>query len=501
MVSNSNPIENTNSAELSQPDLTPEQLLDELHALRQYVAQLEQQLGYSEMHPSPIQPQRRYAGASPTLPVEFQEVRDLAETAYRIKNEFLAVLSHELRSPLNPILGWTQMLRSHQLSPEMTHRALDAIERNAKLQAQLIEDLLDVSQILQGKLKLNITSVNLQTVIEAAIDTVHHAAASKAIDLSFICTAIDPAQPLKIMGDPDRLQQIVWNLLANAVKFTPSGGKIVVSLTTSASEQFPEQFPEPEQTQKQAQQKPPHSATDSSDSLGQPYALIQVCDTGKGIDPTFLPHIFEYFRQADSTITRQFGGLGLGLTIVRHLVELHGGSIAAESAGEGQGTIFRVWLPRFSTKAPQQNFPKLTDPRVSHLAGLLRDRRVLIVDDNIDMRSYLEFVLQQASATVATACSAGEVLTKLPRFQPDILISDLSLPGVDGYRLLRQIRSLVPELGGNVPAIALIDYAGEYDQQQIAAAGFQYHLTKPIDPSALVTAVNRLIADPAAQQD
>ncbi|MCU0527641.1 MAG: hybrid sensor histidine kinase/response regulator [Elainella sp. Prado103] len=474
MVSDSNHIEN---AELDQ--YTKEQLLKELNLLRQYVAELEHQLGYSARRTSTHlrtvrSDQVLHPQAESDLLLYSKQATDLAETAYRIKNEFLAVLSHELRSPLNPILGWTQMLRSHHLSPEMTSRALEAIERNAKLQVQLIEDLLDVSQILQGKLKLNVDLVNLNAVIEAAIATVHYAAENKAIDLKFISEPIaEPPQPIKIMGDPDRLQQIAWNLLSNAVKFTPSGGQITVRLTTQAPDVNP-----------------------YSGAVIQPHAMLQVADTGQGIDPAFLPHIFEYFRQGDSTITRQFGGLGLGLTIVRHLVELHGGRIEAESRGENQGATFRVWLPLLVPTEPQTDRQRRDFPLTPDLTNVLQHCRVLVVDHNTDMREYLEFVLAQANATVAIASSAGEVLTKLPRFKPDVLVSAINLPGVDGCRLLRQIRSLVPELGGTVPAIALTDYPGEYDQQQIIAAGFQHHFPKPIHPLTLVTTIAQLISPP-----
>lgn len=438
--------------------------------------------------------------------------RETAEAANRVKDEFLAVLSHELRSPLNPILGWTKMLRSRQFNPQMTERALDAIERNAKLQIQLIEDLLDVSHILQGKLRLNISIVNLVSVIEAALETMRLAAESKSIELKFLhsgsdsdsdsdsdCfldskkdalnTALDGSSKsadlstdlskVCVAGDCNRLQQIVWNLVSNAVKFTPAKGKVVVRLSVLS--------------------QPPVTETLPDNPNNQPtrYAQISISDTGRGIDPAFLPYIFEYFRQADGTITRQFGGLGLGLTIVRHLVELHGGSIYAESQGEGKGATFRVILPLLRKSMSSSSLPpKVVHPSLPRsLTKLLRRTRILFVDDDADMREYVECVLRDAGAQVALASSAGEALAKLSRFKPDVLISDIGMPNVDGYTLLKQIRTLVPELGGQVPAIALTAYAGEYNQQQILAAGFQLHIAKPVEPDNLVVAIANLLAD------
>lgn len=415
--------------------------------------------------------------------------RETAEATNRVKDEFLAILSHELRSPLNPILGWTKMLRTHHFNAHMTNRALDSIERNAKLQVQLIEDLLDVSHILQGKLRLNISIVNLVSVIEAAIETVRLAAESKSIRLHFSQTHLDRAldhsgqaansgSAVCVAGDPARLQQIVWNLVSNAVKFTPEGGKVTVSLSLLDSH------------------LPSAAGSTQEQTHFNRYVQINVTDTGKGIDPAFLPYIFEYFRQADSTITRQFGGLGLGLTIVRHLVELHGGNIQAESKGEGQGSTFRVTLPLTTHQRSSQTLSEGQHPSLHQSLGRrLHQVRVLVVDDDVDMREYVDFVLREAGARVALAGSAGEALAKLPRFKPDVLISDLGMPNVDGYTLVRQIRSLVPELGGRVPAIALTAYAGEYNQQQIIAAGFQLHIAKPVEPEDLVRAIAKLLSD------
>jgi signal transduction histidine kinase/CheY-like chemotaxis protein len=437
--------------------------------------------------------------------------RETAEAANRVKDEFLAVLSHELRSPLNPILGWTKMLRSHRFDARMTDRALEAIERNAKLQIQLIEDLLDVSHILQGKLRLNRSVVDLVAVIEAALETMRLAAESKSIQLQFrydsALSGSTSATPLQVMGDVNRLQQIVWNLVSNAVKFTPPGGRVDVSLrliapggnsdstetTGETSEAAAAVISQPVLNQPNSTELS-HQLSLQRLSTSRYYGEITVADTGQGIDPISLPCIFDYFRQADSTITRQFGGLGLGLTIVRHLVELHGGIIQAESEGENRGATFRVRLPLLtqaqrnavaSTAAP---IPKL------ELLPSLSKARILVVDHDADMREYVDAVLRAAGAQVALAGSAGEALAKLSRFKPNLLISDIGLPNVDGYMLLRQIRSLVPELGSQIPAIALTGYAGEYDQQQILAAGFQSHITKPIEPEALIATIARLLS-------
>ena len=415
-------------------------LLEELTALRQQVTVLRRQVS-------------RLTQAERSK----QMALEAAASAERIKDEFLAILSHELRSPLNPILGWTRLLRSHQFDPQMTHRALDAIERNAKLQVQLIEDLLDVSQILQGKLQLNIGQVNLVTVVEAALKTTQLAAQSKQITLTPIVTS----GSTWVAGDAARLQQIVWNLISNAVKFTPVGGQVQIEL---------EQIP--------------HSQL----------AQLRVSDSGQGIAPEFLPYMFDYFRQADSTITRQFGGLGLGLTIVRHLVELHGGQIQVESAGIGQGAMFSVTLPMLSAGQPESKLHSTVPLTVPlNLTRSIERLRVLLVEQNADLREYLTLVLQTSGARVALASSAGEALAKLPRAQPEILICELGLPSVDGCSLLRQIRSLVPELGGRVPALALMSYAGEYSHQEILDAGFQQHLSMPVEPDALVEAVHRLV--------
>jgi signal transduction histidine kinase/CheY-like chemotaxis protein len=378
-----------------------------------------------------------------------QFAREAAEAANRIKDEFLAVLSHELRSPLNPILGWTRLLRSQSFDAAATDRALATIERNAKLQTQLIEDLLDISRILRGKLHLDANSVDLSGVIESAIETVRLAAEAKSIGIQ---TRFDPTVG-RVMGDAGRLQQVVWNLLSNAVKFTPVAGRVEVRL----------------------------------DSVGTQVQL-RVSDTGKGIDPEFLPYVFDTFRQADYTTTRTFGGLGLGLAIARHLVELHGGTIHAASPGENQGATFVVQLPLAPLQPPPRETPELPSS-FDNLSGL----RILAVDDDADMRELLAFVLQQAGAIATVVSSAREVLEELEQTQPDLLVSDIGMPEMNGYMLIRQVRQLPPEQGGRIPAIALTAYAAEYDQQEALSAGFQQHLSKPIEPDKLVEIIARLM--------
>jgi PAS domain S-box-containing protein len=378
-----------------------------------------------------------------------QIAREVAESANRIKDEFLAVLSHELRSPLNPILGWTKLLRSKTFDAAATDRALETIERNAKLQTQLIEDLLDISRILRGKLHLNVSPIELTLIIEAALETVRLAAEAKSIQVK---TRFD-SNVGHVMGDSGRLQQIVWNLLSNAVKFTPASGRVEIRLERVGAQ-----------------------------------AQIRVSDTGKGIEPEFLPYVFDTFRQADYTTTRTFGGLGLGLAIVRHLVELHGGTVHAASAGEDEGSTFVVRLPL----APIQ--PKLTDSseRSSSFCNL-SGVRILAVDDDADMRELLEFVLEQADAIVTVVASAREALDVLEQTQPDLLVSDIGMPEMDGYMLVRQVRTLTREQGGQIPAIALTAYAGEYDQQLALSAGFQKHLSKPIEPDHLLETIAALL--------
>jgi signal transduction histidine kinase/ActR/RegA family two-component response regulator len=380
--------------------------------------------------------------------------REQAQVANRIKDEFLAVLSHELRSPLNPILGWSKLLQGGKLDEVNTKLALASIERNAKLQAELIEDLLDVSRILQGKLSLTSSSINLASTIKAAIETVQLAIEAKSI---LIETILDPVVGL-VLGDSTRLQQVIWNLLCNSVKFTPAGGRVQVRL---------------EQVDHQAQ--------------------ITISDTGIGISPEFLPHVFDSFRQADSTTTRKFGGLGLGLAIVRHLVNLHGGTIEAESDGEGMGATFTVKFPLMSTMQTVNQDSQLSEPSLD-----LKGIHVLVVDDDSDTRNFFVFLLEQAGARVIASASAGEAFTALTQSPPDILLSDIGMQEINGYMLMQQIRALPPEKGGQIPAIALTAYAGDINHQQAIQAGFQQHLAKPIEPEKLIGAISTLLSAKSA---
>lgn len=402
------------------------------------------------------------------LLAEEQSARAEAERANRIKDEFLAVLSHELRSPLNPILGWTKLLQTRKLDAPKTAEALATIERNARIQTQLIDDLLDVAKILRGKLNLTVTSVNLSSVIEAAIDTVKTSAIAKSITLESKLSNIG-----QVSGDEARLQQVVWNLLSNAIKFTPNGGNVKIELSLVTCQP-------PLETNQTQIINDRHQLTR--------HAQIIVSDTGKGIAPDFLPHIFESFRQEDASITRRYGGLGLGLAIVRQLVEAHGGTIKADSPGEGLGATFTVRLPLLDAK-PQIKQPDQPPQDTLDLTGI----RVLAVDDDPDARELLTVLLTQFGAEVLAVTSATEVLASLESFQPDILVSDIGMPEVDGYSLIQRVRALPVEKGGQIPAIALTAYAREDDYQRAITSGYQRHVTKPLDPSLLVQAVMVLV--------
>jgi PAS domain S-box-containing protein len=382
------------------------------------------------------------------------------ETASRIKDEFLAIVSHELRSPLNPILGWSKLLRARKLDESTTKRALDAIERNATLQSQLVEDLLDVSRILRSKLSLNHAQVDLRSIVAATLETVTLAAEAKGIDLHFDT----PPAPILVLGDTTRLQQIVANLLSNAIKFTSSGGRVEIKLAALKSE-----------VAGLAVNPTPH------------YAQIIVTDTGKGISTDFLPFIFEHFRQADSSITRNFGGLGLGLAIVRYLVEAHGGTIHAESPGEGQGATFTVQLPLLSNTP--LNAIEAPVARQSNLTGL----QVLLVDDEPDTLEFMVFLLEREGAIVTAVDSAAAALEALSQVHADLLISDIGMPEVDGYSLLYQIKTHLAQQGKPIPpAIALTAYAGDNHERQALAAGFQRHIPKPVDLEVLLRAIGEI---------
>jgi PAS domain S-box-containing protein len=377
-----------------------------------------------------------------------QVARAEAERANRLKDEFLAIVSHELRTPLNPILGWAKLIQTKQLNPQQTTEALKIIERKAELQAKLIEDLLDISRILRGKLSLDVVAVNLVSIVNSALETVTLAAKNKSIQ---IYTVLEPNSGL-VSGDANRLQQVLWNLLSNAIKFTPEGGRIDIRL----------------------------------ENLGST-ARISVSDTGKGIAPQFLPYVFNYFRQQEDVTTRKFGGLGLGLAIVHHLVELHGGTIEAESPGEGQGATFTVTLP-LTTDLPQPS-----SNRPQELALNLKGMKILVVDDDSETLKLLAFLLEGYGANAIAAASAVEAFDSLIRYQPDILLSDIAMPEIDGYTLMRRVRTLPPERGGQIPAIALTAFAAEIDSRQAMSAGFQKHISKPVVPAKLVEAIIKLV--------
>lgn len=381
------------------------------------------------------------------LLVREQNARAEAERANRIKDEFLAILSHELRSPLNPILGWTKLLQSNHLDETKTRHALHTIERNAKLQTQLIDDLLDIAKILRGKLEIANTPVSLTAVINAAVDVVKTAAEAKSIAIE-----VDLSNDYLVRGDDARMQQMIWNLLANAVKFTPAGGRIGVRLAAAGDQ-----------------------------------AQITVADTGKGISAAFLPRLFDAFRQEDTSITRRYGGLGLGLSIVKYLAEAHGGTITAASPGEGQGATFILALPLLN-----EQMHCLLDTERSPQPPNLSEVNVLAVDDSDDARELLATLLMQYGAAPKVVASGQELLAQLQTFRPDVLVCDLSMPDMDGYTLLQQVRALPPEQGGTVAAIAVTAYAREEDRQRALEDGFQAHLAKPIEPEKLASAIAAL---------
>jgi PAS domain S-box-containing protein len=381
--------------------------------------------------------------------------RAAAERMSEVKDEFLATLSHELRTPLNAILGWAHILRSRTHEPHEYAKALETIERNARVQTQLIEDLLDMSRIAAGKVRLNVEPLQPASIVKAAVETLQPTAEAKGL---IVQTFLDPeAGP--ISGDPGRLQQVVWNLLSNAIKFTPRQGKVQVVLERAES-----------------------------------HIQITVADNGVGIRPEFLPHLFERFRQGDASTTRKFGGLGLGLSIVKSLVELHGGTVTVESAGEGRGTTVSVRLPLMMTSrtdSRNRRLPEGADVTVAHrvIVPELADLTVLVVDDQPDARELIKRVLEEGAATVVVAATAQEAVLLVEQHRPHILISDIGLPGVDGFELLRRIRALGPERGGSVPAIALTAFARSEDRTRALRAGFLVHIAKPVDPSELVATV------------
>ncbi|MEH2261290.1 hybrid sensor histidine kinase/response regulator [Nostoc sp.] len=395
-----------------------------------------------------------------------QTARQEAEAANRMKDEFLAVLSHELRTPLTSMLGWSKILRSKKLDDKATSRALEAIERNAISQMQLIEDILDVSRIIRGQLRLNVSAVNLISVMEAALEAVRPLADPKEILLN---TMLDTSVG-SVYGDPARLQQIVWNLLTNAIKFTAKGGRVEVNLSVVWGEE---------------------------QQITQKYAQIKVIDTGIGISSEFLPKVFDRFRQADSTTTRSHNGLGLGLAIVRHLVELHKGTIFAQSPGTGQGATFTVKLPLLQDNRGNRGNREATGEISSSVASTpLVGLRVLVVDDEADTRNFLSFMFEEYGAFAIAVASVDEALAVLEQAKADILISDIGMSEQDGYTLIRKLRSLEPERGGCIPAIALTAYTREEDRLEALSAGFQQHLSKPIDPTKLIAMVANVLKLP-----
>lgn len=388
-----------------------------------------------------------------------QGARNEAEEANRLKDEFLATLSHELRTPLTAMLGWLSMLRGGRLDPETSGHALETVERNAKAQAQLIEDLVDVSRIAGGKLKLEVQPVDLKQLINAAVDVVRPAANARGVIVQVTTDAL--LGP--VAGDPARLQQIIWNLLSNAVKFTPRDGRVYVSLRHVDS-----------------------------------FAEIDVRDTGIGIDANFLPSVFERFRQAESPVTRSHRGLGLGLAIVRHLTELHGGTVSAQSDGEGHGSSFKVRIPlAVSAEAPHAA-PKAG--AVKSRNHLLSGLRVLLVEDEPDTRELLALTLEVSGATVQAVDSVQRALWEFPSFNPHVLVSDIGLPVESGYDLIRQVRGLASELS-KIPAVALTAFASEKDRQQALEAGFQIHFAKPVNPQSLIEAIRNLADGDSVRTD
>jgi len=381
-----------------------------------------------------------------------QVARQEAERANQMKDEFLAILSHELRTPLNAILGWSRLLRSKTFDRDTIEKALETIERNAKSQAQLIEDILDVSRILRGKLNLNKHPIRLESAIKLAIDSLQPLTEEKSIVIELTCSP----NVGEVIGDPDRLQQIVWNLLSNAIKFSPQEGKVQVRLESVGDE-----------------------------------AQIEIIDSGIGIAPDFLPYVFDRFRQADSSTTRSYGGLGLGLAIVRHLVEQHGGKVYAEN-NPGEGAKFTVALPlaQRNALAADDDWSHLND--ATEVLPTLANLQLLVVDDDDDTREFLIALLEDEGSVVRSAASVAGALAALESYWPDLLLSDIGMPEADGYELIRRVREMEVLRGGKIPAIALTAYAREEERKQALEAGFQMHLSKPVDINKLIVAIANL---------
>jgi signal transduction histidine kinase/CheY-like chemotaxis protein len=386
-----------------------------------------------------------------------QEARKMAESANRIKDEFLATVSHELRTPLTSMLGWVRLLRSGNLDETNAAKALETIERNVKNQAHLVEDLLDIARITSGKMRLNVCSLDPSTAIHAAVDAVRPAAEAKNIRIQTILDS--NAGP--VLGDYERLQQVVWNLLSNSIKFTPKGGRISIQLERVES-----------------------------------HIEITVKDTGKGIGYEFLPYIFNPFTQADGSINRSFGGLGMGLAIVKHIVELHGGTTVVSSEGEGHGATFTIKLPllvvRKEFNKGERVHPQVSEGLQFDLPYSLNGLRILVVDDEPDTREILKIILQQSGAEVRTANSASQAINILDQWLASLLICDIGMPGETGYDLIQKVRARDPKKGGKIPAIALTAFARIEDRIKALKTGFQMHVPKPIEPAELITIVANL---------
>ena len=383
-----------------------------------------------------------------------RRARATAEQALHAKDEFLSTLSHEMRTPLNAVLGWARILLEQQtLDHALVQRALQVIERNASAQAKMIDDMLDMARIVSGKLRLEMKTIDFVSIVLAAVDVIMPSADARKIAVR---THLDPTTPL-IVGDPDRLQQVIVNLLSNAVKFTEVGGAIEVRLEMS----------------------------DASASL-------VVKDTGRGIEPAFLPHVFERFRQGDASSTRRHGGLGLGLALVRDLVELHGGSVSAKSDGLGKGSTFTVRLPMMALEAIGDTDARAAGPAQRALASI----RVLLIEDEPDSRDLARAALTQFGAQVSAVSSSAEavdaILSATPDTLPNVVVSDIGMPAEDGYVFIRQLRGLSPERGGRIPAVTVTGYSTPADVERALAAGYQMHLSKPVDPVALIEAVAKL---------
>jgi signal transduction histidine kinase/ActR/RegA family two-component response regulator len=377
-----------------------------------------------------------------------------AERASQLKDEFLATLSHELRTPLNAILGWSQLILSGSMKEDDIHRGLETIERNARAQNKLIEDLLEMSSIISGKVRLGMQQLDVTSLVDTAVESVRPTAQAKGVSLQ---KTIAPHVGT-ITGDPNRLQQVFWNLLSNSIKFTPKGGKITVLVGWSG-----------------------------------PMLEIRINDSGLGISPEFIPYVFDRFRQGDASLTRQYGGLGLGLAIVKQLVELHGGTVRAESSGIGKGSSFIVNLPLvISDDAKTDPIPRLKElgsDKKTELSG----KKVLVIDDEADARELISRILTYCKARVITAATAREGLELLKREKPDVIISDVSMPDQDGYEFISEVRQLSPENGGSTPAVALTAFARADDMAKAISAGYQKHLCKPVDSHELITAINQLV--------